>query len=67
MLRICSFSILVLHETLFVPVLMYGSETLLWKDKEISRIRALQIDNLKGLLGIRMMDRVPNAWIRESY
>ena len=29
----------VLHETLLVPVLMYGSETKLWKDKERSRIR----------------------------
>ena len=28
----------VLHETLFVPVLMYGSETLLWKEKERSRV-----------------------------
>ena len=24
----------VLHETLVVPVLMYGSETMLWKEKE---------------------------------
>ena len=23
-----------LHETLLVPVLIYGSDTLLWKDKE---------------------------------
>ena len=23
------------------------------------------MDNLRGLLGIRRMDRVPNAWIRE--
>ena len=30
-----------------------------------SRVRAVQIDNLRGLLGIRRMDRVPNAWIRE--
>ena len=29
------------------------------------RIRAVQMDNLRGLLGIRRMDRVPNAWIRE--
>ena len=26
----------VLHETLVVPVLMYGSETVLWKEKERS-------------------------------
>ena len=39
----------VLHETLLVPVLMFGNETMLWK--EISRIRAVQMDNLRGLLG----------------
>ena len=29
----------VLHETLHVPVLTYGSETMLWEEKERSRIR----------------------------
>ena len=46
---------IVSHETLFVLVLMYGSETILWKE-EIARIRAVQMDNLKGMLGIRRMD-----------
>ena len=55
----------VLHETLLVLVLMYGSETMLWKEKERSRVRAVQVDNLRGLLGIRRMDRVGNVWIRE--
>ena len=55
----------VLHETLLVLDLMYGSETMLWKDKERSRIRVEQMDNLRGLLGIRRMDKVPNARIRE--
>ena len=41
----------VLHETLLVPVPMYGSETMLWKEKERSRIRAVQMDKLRGLLG----------------
>ena len=36
---------------LLVPVLMYSSETMLWK-KERSRIRAVQMNNLRGLLGI---------------
>ena len=54
----------VLHETLLVLVLMYGSETMLWKE-ERSRIRVVPIDNLKGFLGIRRIDRVPNAQIRE--
>ena len=55
----------VLHETLLVPVLMYGSETMLWREKERSRVRAMQMDTLRGLLGIRRMDRVRNAQIRE--
>ena len=55
----------VLHETLLTPVLMYSSETLIWKERGRSRIRAVQIDNLRNLLGIRRTDRVPNARIRE--
>ena len=35
------------------------------KEKERSRIKTVQMDNLRGLLGIRRMYRVPNAWIRE--
>ena len=31
----------VLHETLLVPVLIYGNVTMLWKEKERSRIRAV--------------------------
>ena len=54
MLGICSLSVLVLHEPLLLLVLMYGSETMLWK--EISMIGAVQMDNLRGLLGIRTMD-----------
>ena len=44
---------------------MYSSETMLWKEEERSRIRAVQMDNLRGLLGIRMVNRVPNARTRE--
>ena len=36
----------VLHETLLVPFLLYGSETMLWKEKERSRVRTLQMVNL---------------------
>ena len=39
--------------------------TLLWKEKERSRVGAVQMDNLRELLGIKRMDRVPNARIRE--
>ena len=54
-----------LHKTLLVPILTYGSETMLWKEKERSRDRVVQMDNVRGLLGISRMDRVPNARIRE--
>ena len=46
-------------------VLLDGSETMIWRKKERSRVRSVQKDNLRGLLGIRRMDRVPNARIRE--
>ena len=50
---------------MLVPVLMYDSETMLWKKKERFRVSAVKMDNLRGLLGIRRMDRVPNSRIRE--
>ena len=30
---------------------------MLWKEKERSRMRVVQMDNLRGLLGIRRMNR----------
>ena len=47
-----------------MPIFMYGSETMIWKEEERSRIRAVQMDK-RNLLGTRRMDRVPNAQIRE--
>ena len=55
----------VFHESLLVPVLTYGGETMIWRQKERSRIRVVQLDNLRGLLGIRRMVRVLNARIRQ--
>ena len=48
-----------LHESLVVPVFTYGSE------KGRSRITAVHVDNLRGLLGIRRMDKIPNARMRQ--
>ena len=55
----------VLHETLLVPFLVYSNETMLWIEKDRSRVRAVQMEILRGLLGIRRMDRSPNVRIRE--
>ena len=49
-LDICSLSVLKL-------VLMYSSETMIWK-KERPRIRAVQMDNLRDLLGVRKMNLI---------
>ena len=40
----------ILHESLFVPFLMCGSKTMVWKEERCS-IVAVQMDNLRGLLG----------------
>ena len=37
-----------LYEILLVPVLIYGNGTILWKEKEVFRIRAVQMDRLLG-------------------
>ena len=48
-----------------MPVLLYGSETMVWSEKERSRIRTGQMDNLRGLLGFKRMEGGQNARIRE--
>ena len=49
----------VLYESLLVPVLTYDSETLVWREKEKFILRAAQMNNLRGLLGIRRMNKSP--------
>ena len=48
-------------EALLIPVLMYGIDTMLWEEEERSRIRAVQISNVRGFLGIRRMDESPKG------
>ena len=48
-----------------MSVLMYGSETMILKKKERSRIRAIHMEKFRGYLGIRRMDNVPSAGINE--
>ena len=55
----------VLDEKFLVPVLTYGDEKIIWREKEKSTIRVVQMDNLRGLLSIRRMDKVPNARMRQ--
>ena len=55
----------VLQETLLIPLLMYDSKTIIWKEKEKSRIGAVLMYNLKALLGIKKMDKVLTAQMRK--
>ena len=42
-----------LHEGLLLSVLLYVTETMIRRKKERSRIMAVQMDSLRGLIGIR--------------
>ena len=42
--------------------LMYGGETIIWKEKERPRFKAVQMDTLPG---IKRMDKVLNAQIKK--
>ena len=53
-----------LHEALLMSVLLYGSEAIICREKERSRIKAVEMESPRGLLDIRKMDRVPVAQIR---
>ena len=52
------------YSALHIPDFMHGNEKMIWKEKK-SRIRAVQMDYLRGLLNIRRMDKVPNSRLRE--
>ena len=56
----------VLHEpSFFVSIPIYDNEIMIKKEKERFRVRAVQMDNPRGLLGISRIYKVSNACIRE--
>ena len=40
---------------------------MIWREKERSKIRVMQMNNLRSLLGIRRMEREPNAQFGEMF
>ena len=54
-----------MSDNVLVSVLTYGSEKMIRREKERSRIWAVCMDNLRCLLGFRRMDKVSNARIRQ--
>ena len=55
----------VLHEGMLLPVLLYGSETMVWNKKYRSKVQCVQMDNLRGMLGVKRINKVRNERIRE--
>ena len=43
-------------DALLMPILLYGSQTNVWRENEKYRIRTVQMNTLRGLLGIRRID-----------
>ena len=48
--------VMVLHEALFIPLFLYGSEKIIGEEKKRSRIRVLLMNSFRGLLSIRRME-----------
>ena len=49
---------------LLILVYIYGSELSIWQERERSMIRAVEMDNLSGLLAIRKILIIRSAWVR---
>src|SRR5678816_2220515 len=54
----------VLHEGMLLPVLLYSSETMVWNKKYRSKVQCVQMGNLRGVLGVRRIDKIRNERIR---
>src|SRR5678815_2551252 len=55
----------VLHEGMLLPVLFYGSETMVWNKKYRSKVQCVQMDNLRSMLGVKRINKMRNELIRE--
>ena len=45
-----------------MPILVYGNKTVVWSEKERSKIMDAQIDNIKHFVAIRRtIDRIMNT------
>ena len=54
-----------MYEGLLVPVLMNGNDAVVRREKERSRIIAVQLDSLKSLLDVKRIGKILNIGVRE--
>ena len=57
--------ITVLSKSLLVHSLLYGNEVMVWKQKYRSKVQTVEMDNLRGMLGVRGIDKMRNELFRE--
>lgn len=50
----------VLYKSILILTLIYESETMIWKEKDSSRIRAVQMNNLGRIIVVRRSNRMRN-------
>src|SRR5678815_4314459 len=50
---------------MLLPVSLYSSETMVWNKKYRSKVQCVEMDNLRGVLGVRRIDKMRNERIRE--
>lgn len=43
---------------------MYGNEIMVWKEKEKSKIIAVQMDKVRTIIGVRRSNRIRNKRMR---
>ena len=56
----------ILQESMLTPVLLYGSESMVWDKSYRSKVQAVQMDNLRSVLGVRRIDKIRNEFIRST-
>ena len=54
-----------LHEGLLVPVLIYGSKRVVSRKKKTSKIKVMNIDNLRDLLGMKKINKIPISLVKK--
>ena len=50
---------------MLLPVLMYDSKAMVWSQNYKPKLQAVQLDNLRSVLGLRKIDKMRNEAIRE--
>ncbi|GBP03658.1 hypothetical protein EVAR_2411_1 [Eumeta japonica] len=54
-----------IHNEVFIPTLIYGSESWVWQKKNESRINEVEMRSLRSICGVSQKDRCRNSYVRK--